>query len=213
MDNIQKTIYFVRHGATPLNEARTYQFSDTPLSEKGLKQAMLVAERFKTISVDVVISSQMKRALQTSGMIAEASSRPLVESPLLHEMLRPSAIHGRPHADPEAVEIFTQTVADFENTERRHSDEENFFDIKKRALELLTFLKEREEKNIVAVTHGTFLHMIMATMMEGEEVQARTFHNFQKFLYPSNTGITRCVLRNDVWRLLVWSDDAHLGSL
>lgn len=213
MKDIQKTIYFVRHGITSLNETRTYQFSDTPLSDKGVAQAALVAKRFKDIPVEVIISSQMTRALQTAEMIAKVTSKPLVESPLLYEMLRPSVIRGRLHSDPEAIKIIAQTTTDFENSERRHSDEENFFDIKKRALALLTFLKEREEKNIAMVTHGTFLHMIMATMMEGESVAAKTFHNFQKYFYPSNTGITRCILRNDVWRLMTWNDDAHLGSL
>lgn len=210
---MQKTIYFVRHGQTPLNETRTYQFFDTPLSEKGLKQAALVAERFKSISAEVVISSQMTRALQTGQAIAKATSLPLVESSLLQEMARPSAVRGKPHADPDAREVIKTTTAYFEDRERRHSDEENFFDIKTRALNVLVYLQEREESNIIVVTHGTFLHMILAVMMEGDTASPQTFLNFQNFLFPSNTGITRCVLRNGAWRLMTWSDDAHLGSL
>lgn len=210
---MQKTVYFVRHGQTPLNETRTYQFFDTPLSETGLKQADLVAKRFESIPVDVVITSQMTRALQTAEAIAKVTSRPLVESPLLQEMARPSVVRGRLHTDLDAIEVIKQTTSYFEDAERRHSDEENFFDIKTRAFNLLTYLKGREENTIAVVTHGTFLHMIVAVMMEGEKVSPQTFLNFQRFLFPSNTGITRCVLRNGAWRLMTWSDDAHLGNL
>ena len=100
-----KTIYFVRHGSTDGNETDAYQLHTLPLSEKGVAQAAFVAERFKTIPVDVIISSDMTRAAQTADRIARAVGRTVVHSEFFHEILRPSAVRGQLKANPEVMSI------------------------------------------------------------------------------------------------------------
>jgi broad specificity phosphatase PhoE len=100
-----KTIYFVRHGSTDGNETGAYQLHTIPLSEKGLAQAAFVAERFKTIPIDVIISSDMTRAAQTADCIAQAVGRMVVHSEWFHEILRPSTARGKLKADPEVMKI------------------------------------------------------------------------------------------------------------
>ena len=75
-----KTTYFVRHGSTDGNETGAYQLHTIPLSEKGLAQVVFIAERFKNIPVDVIISSDMTRAAQTADGIARAVGRIVVHS-------------------------------------------------------------------------------------------------------------------------------------
>lgn len=46
-------IFFVRHAESALNSSGVHQFSQTPLSEKGLKQAEVVAKRLRDGGADV----------------------------------------------------------------------------------------------------------------------------------------------------------------
>jgi broad specificity phosphatase PhoE len=206
-----KTTYFVRHGSTDGNETDAYQLHTIPLSEKGLAQAAFVAERFKNIPVDVIISSDMTRAAQTADRIARAVGRTVVHSEFFHEILRPSAIRGKLKADPEVMNITEHLTRHFADDTQRHSDEENFFDLRQRAVTGLEFIAKRPEANILVVTHGTILKMLIAVMIDGTNTTPEFFWKLDCFLHPSNTGITKCLWRDGAWRLVIWNDHAHLG--
>jgi len=208
-----KTVYFVRHGSTPLLESSSYQDHGTPLSEQGIRQAQTVSKRFASIFVDRIFSSTMERAAQTARAIAEPKSQEVEQLPIFNEILRPSAIRGKPRDDSEVARIFAEVTGYFGDANRRHSDEENFYDLKARANEAIGFLESRTEERILVVTHGVFLKMILAAMMFGSELTSREFHGVDKFLYPRNTGITKCTLKEERWRLMTWNDDEHLGEL
>jgi 2,3-bisphosphoglycerate-dependent phosphoglycerate mutase len=206
-----KTTYFVRHGSTDGNETGAYQLHTIPLSEKGLAQVVFVAERFKNIPVDVIISSDMTRAAQTADGIARAVGRIVVHSEFFHEILRPSAVRGKLKADPDVMKITEHLIRYFADDTQRHSDEENFFDIRRRAVAGLDFIAKRPEENILVVTHGMILKMLIAVMIDGEHTSPEFFLKLDRFLHPSNTGITKCLWRDGAWRLVVWNDHAHLG--
>ena len=206
-----KTIYFVRHASTDGNETGAYQLHTTPLSEKGLAQAAFVAERFKSIPIDVIISSDMTRAAQTAAYIARAVGGNVVHSEFFQEILRPSVVRGKLRVDPEVMQITEHLRRYFADDTQRHSDEENFFDIKRRAVTGLDFLAKRPEENILVVTHGMILRMLMAVMIDGEHTTPEFFLKLAGFLHPSNTGITKCLWQDGSWRLVVWNDHAHLG--
>ena len=48
------SIYLIRHGETDGNRTRTVQVPSTPLSEKGLHQASLLALRCRDLALGVV---------------------------------------------------------------------------------------------------------------------------------------------------------------
>jgi len=62
----------VRHGETDGNvEERLQGVTDTPLNEKGRRQAKSVAKRLKDYDIEVIYSSPLKRALETAKEIAK----------------------------------------------------------------------------------------------------------------------------------------------
>jgi probable phosphoglycerate mutase len=64
-------IEFVRHGQTAHNrEGRLQGRVDLELSERGLAQAALVANRFAGASITSLVSSPLRRARQTASAIA-----------------------------------------------------------------------------------------------------------------------------------------------
>ena len=53
-------LYLIRHGETDSNKSFRFQGqTDIELNEKGLAQAELLAEHFKTIRLDAVYSSSL----------------------------------------------------------------------------------------------------------------------------------------------------------
>ena len=206
-----KTVYFVRHGSTEGNEKGAYQHMHTPLSELGRRQAEFVARRFERIPVDIVIASDMERAAETGRCIAERNRLPLVVEPLFHEILRPAIIRGKGRDTPEALEMMRFLAEHWTNARVKHSDEENFFDLKTRALKALDHLVERQEKALLVVTHGTFMCMLICCMMAWEEVSPELFDRVHHFLVLKNTALSVCEYENGKWQLVIWNDYAHLG--
>ncbi len=83
------TLYFVRHGQTDWNKAFRWQgSSDNPLNQTGLEQADAIADYFvaQGVQVDAVISSPLKRAMTTGGVIAGALGLELMVEPQFHEL-------------------------------------------------------------------------------------------------------------------------------
>jgi broad specificity phosphatase PhoE len=206
-----KTVYFVRHGITELNKTKTFQFHDTPLSKEGQAQALLLAERFKNIPIDAIISSDMLRAKQTAEAIGSAVSLEVSFSPLFQEVLRPSVLRGRQRNDSDIASIVEHVENTFYIEGNYHSDEENFFDLRTRASKAFEYILDVNKERVAVVTHGEMLFMLVAIMMYQGEPTPAQYRSIQQFFYPSNTGITVCLEKDGRWRLMNWNDDAHLG--
>jgi broad specificity phosphatase PhoE len=205
-----KTVYFVRHGSTAGNENGAYQHVHTPLSALGRHQAEVVARRFERIPVDLVITSDMARAAETGRCIAERNRLPMVVDPLFQEILRPALVRGKGRDAPEVLEIMRLLAENWTNARVKHSDEENFFDLKTRALKALEHLAARLERTLIVVTHGTFLGMLICCMMAGEEVSPQWFDRVHQFLVLNNTALSVCEYDHGQWHLVIWNDHAHL---
>ena len=82
----ETTILLVRHGET-VDNARQIMQGQTQgeLNERGREQARQVAERLATAPVDVIIASDLRRAIQTAEIIAAPHRLPVVTTPLLRE--------------------------------------------------------------------------------------------------------------------------------
>ena len=79
-------LYLVRHGETEDNVNQILQ-GQTPgkLNEQGCRQARELAEKMEGEHIDVFVSSDLRRALQTCEIIAEPHGKPVVTTPLLRE--------------------------------------------------------------------------------------------------------------------------------
>jgi broad specificity phosphatase PhoE len=180
-------------------------------SELGRRQAACVARRFERIPVDLVITSHMARAAETGRCIAERNGWPMVVDPRFQEILRPAIVRGQGRDAPEVLEVMRFVAEHWTNARVKHSDEENFFDLKTRALQALEHLAERPERTLLVVTHGTFLGMLLCCMMAGEEVSPPWFDRIRQFLVLQNAAISVCAYDQGTWYLVSWNDHAHLA--
>ncbi|TSC71405.1 MAG: putative phosphoglycerate mutase [Parcubacteria group bacterium Gr01-1014_70] len=208
-----KTIYFVRHAESEANVADDrFQDSTSQLSAEGLRQAEVLAERVSNISVDMIISSTMKRARQTSEIVAKKIAKPVVYTDLLHEARLPSVYYGKRRDDPEILKLQGLYMQNRFDKRWRLADEENFEDRKARAKKILAYLLGFKEEKILVVTHGTILRITIAFMMFDDDLTPIEYHKVVPFLHMTNTGITVCTHnKKEGWRMLTWNDRAHFG--
>jgi probable phosphoglycerate mutase len=80
------TIFLIRHGETVDNALQIMQGqTQGELNEQGREQARQVAQRLAAQPVDVFISSDLHRAIQTAEIIAAPHGMPVKQTPLLRE--------------------------------------------------------------------------------------------------------------------------------
>lgn len=65
-------LYVVRHGETLWNvEKRVQGITDIPLTEKGINEAVELHDLIKSLNIDIVISSPLKRAKDTAKILVD----------------------------------------------------------------------------------------------------------------------------------------------
>lgn len=217
-----KNVYLVRHGESEANIGNIYLGGETPLTEIGHGQAEFIAERASKLPIDVVIASTLVRARQTAQHIVDKTGKTLETSDLFVERRSPSEYVGRPYSDPKTAEIDKILDENFGKPDWKYSDEENFDDMKVRAKKAMDFLEARPEQEILVVTHGLFLRMLVGTIMFGDEFTGKEGYSLFKTLRTKNTGLTIFEHspadrdahdgRVKAWRMLTWNDHAHLAD-
>ncbi len=207
-----KHIYLVRHAESEENATGIRGDMDSPLTNKGEEQADFVAERFKNVPIEVVLSSHYKRAEQTGEKIAKKSGVPMEVLEGIHEIVTPDSIQGKHKDDPDVK----SALAKFENSWKQGSavdSGEHFQESLDRARELVEIIKKRPEQHIVIASHGFFLKLFTAHLLIGDYLTPDIYLNkIASAMRMSNTGITYFTMNEKgKWQLYAWSDFAHLG--
>ena len=146
-------IYLVRHGQTDWNIAKKTQgHTDIPLNDFGKKEAERVSEIFSSIPISKIISSDLIRAKETAEIINVRTKCPLIVDKRLREIN---------YGILEGVERnkLPSNIWDIFNNEPNKLNAEPMIRVYSR---IKSFFDELEEqKNILIVTHGGALRMIM----------------------------------------------------
>lgn len=80
-------IIIVRHGETDYNVEKRYAGStDIGLNEKGKEQARLLSHKLKDTSVDIIVSSTLRRAKETANIINQELKLQIIEMEELVEI-------------------------------------------------------------------------------------------------------------------------------
>ena len=130
------SIIFVRHGNTALNEDgdKIRGWIDVPLSPKGEKEAEETGKKLKGVKAYGIISSDLKRAKQTTEAIRKETKLPVLG---FTKSLRPW--HAGELAGKEANKIISELNNYIDNPDKKIPEGESFNSFKKR---MLGFMKE-----------------------------------------------------------------------
>jgi broad specificity phosphatase PhoE len=190
------TLLLIRHGETPLNATRVLQPADTPLSPRGLGQAIALAQRLAGAGIAGVASSDLPRARQTAGAIAAACGLPITVVPLLQER-NFGALRGRPY---DSLEVDPLRMADAPEGGESQAQ----FELRAAAaFEALLPLRRRAGGPLAVVTHGLLLRAWLQRPLQLGALAMPT--------HVANTSIT-IVTAQPPHRVLRINDTEHLDE-
>ena len=193
-------VILVRHGQTEENMKRIMQGVGTgTLSDLGREQARKVAEKLKDEKIDVIYSSDLKRAINTAKEIQKFHNVDLISEEGLREQ-NLGCYEGGPIDDyREDVRGLGDSWSDFK-PEGGESKKELLARVAE-VFERIT--EENEDKNIVFVSHGGSLFSLM------HHIKCETMNEHSEY-WHSNTGVTYLEKEGDKWNIVKYNDTEHL---
>ena len=103
-------LYFVRHGLSVMNKKGIFSGrTETPLADEGVHQSILAGQYAVNLGIDCIVSSPMKRAIDTATIIANEIGYP-VDKIIVSDLFMERAfgiLEGQtyqPHMDLEHIE-------------------------------------------------------------------------------------------------------------
>lgn len=208
-----KTIYLVRHGETNFNAESLVQDASSLLSEKGIKQALVLAERLRHLKHEHLIVSDYTRTKQTVEPFLKYTNISPVYTPLVRETKQPTEFVGKSNRSEEYKSFLDLTDKYIFDKNWHHSDEENFFDIMKRVQNFFILISNLDGDSIV-VSHGRFIRFITMYIILGGHLTPEVWLQARYNLKISNTGITmlRFDDKKEHWLLRTFNDHAHFAE-
>lgn len=189
-------LYIIRHGETVWNiERRLQGKSDTPLNEKGIKLANITGQKMKDIVIDKVISSPLKRAMQTAECVMGERDIPIVTDERIAEISF-GEWEGL-SCKKENYELPSESFWDFFDDPFEFQPPEGGETVKevcKRAEDFLLDLFERygdQDINIMISTHGCLLRALMDHFYKSDS------KHFWRGHVPPNCSVTIVEIKND----------------
>ncbi|QIQ22199.1 histidine phosphatase family protein [Zophobihabitans entericus] len=218
MKNIN--LYFIRHGETEWNLKNWMQgIQDSPLTDKGISGAKITGRSLSNIPFLKAYSSDLTRAVHTRDYIVEQlTNSPDVD---IHKGLREMDFGiwegvsiDELHQDKE-FHHYMNVPASY-----NHSlvQGEGFMDVLTRtqqALDEIVASVSAQDSNILIVTHGTLLRLLLCVINGGDWHKHRTQEYFPK---PFNTSISLVNYQKSpeqekgTYSLVYYNDVSHLSN-
>jgi probable phosphoglycerate mutase len=172
-----KRIIFCRHAETAPNANFQLQGSgiNENLNSKGVGQAEALANRLASHEdIGVIITSNLRRAVQTSEIIAEAYPKPLkiIQEPVFREISW-GVWEGMVCPDLKSL-IETWQSGDFTACA---PGGETPIDVRERVLPVIYSLLKRPEKTILVVVHGRLLRILLSSILYGNLYHMQSFNH------------------------------------
>ena len=194
----------IRHGETEWNCVGRFQgHLNSELNAEGRSQAQALGARLAAERFDLLLCSDLGRALQTASAIAMHTGHEILVDARLRER-RMGIFQGLTPA--EVQERYPEDYARFKSHDPDYviPEGESARQLFRRCVDCFTELAERHAGlTLAAVTHGGVLAMLYrhARAMPLEAPRDFPLHN---------TGVNRFRHRQGAWELQSWGDIAHL---
>jgi broad specificity phosphatase PhoE len=189
-------LILVRHGQTDANINHVLQGqSDGQLNETGRQEVERLGKELKNFSLDVIISSDLVRALDTAKAIAKYHGLRVISTPLVRE-LNAGEWDGRPAA--EYIEIVKNLTIPL--SEMRPPGGETMAEVQHRAREFVQEVKEKyPKKTVVLCSHGDFLRMVISVLLN------KTIEEADSTFRMDNGSYSIFDFNNGSWKMVAFS--------
>lgn len=167
---MNRVFYIFRHGETDWNKERRCQgHTNIALNETGRRQAMELAHKLLDFPLEIIVSSDLERALNTGNTVAEKKGIPLIIDHRLREM---SYGEAEGMLFEQAVETFGPEIWEKLQSFKRINDDVGFpgGETRKIARErfhqaLISLIENTTHQNIGISTHGGALRNILHSFL------------------------------------------------
>jgi len=190
---MKKDFLLFRHGQTDWNlEKRCQGHKDIPLNETGLNEAKKLSNKFSKIQLQVIYSSDLKRAVQTAEFLSSKKDIPLLLSKNLREFSL-GAAEGKSHDElisTYGVELWENFLSiNCEKDNIAYPGGESRYQVLKRTLKILnTIAVESTYEKIGIATHGGTLRNLLTHIDP----------SFKKNIHTPNCSVFKiCYLTNE----------------
>lgn len=139
------------------------------LSERGRRQATAAAGALKETGITRLLSSPMRRALETAEPLGEALELPVAVLPYVHE-LKDAAGYGRLNPEEQKLRRWsTRMSAHPDDPDHSEDGAESFNEVRSRVRRLKAELESQppQEKALI-VTHGIFSRFFLLDSLLGD---------------------------------------------
>jgi broad specificity phosphatase PhoE len=200
---MKTTLFIIRHPQATGNLNRRFQgHTDTDLTEDGLRQAGILAEHFKNIPLDIVYSSDLKRARVTAEKIAAGREHKV--TPVLRE------IHAGVWEDKDVMllpgDYPIESKIWSKQPERFYIEGgETMVDVYNRVSGFLTEITAQNDgKTIAVVSHGCAIRNMLCFIKHGDIAYLREID------WSNNAAISCAEYEDGCWSIKYMNNEDHL---
>ncbi len=200
-------LYVIRHAETEWNvQQRMQGWKDSPLTEKGKKQAALLHDRFRTVPFTAAYCSPSDRTKETAQIVLGQRHVPIYFDERLREIYL---------GDWEGKTIAEIAQSDEQNHYHFYHDPdaykpiigETFFNVQRRAVATIQHIAENHsEGHILIVTHGMVIRTLLVYWKQ--QTLAELWKNSRVY----GTSVTIVSFDGEKWDMECESDISHLES-
>jgi alpha-ribazole phosphatase len=200
-------LLIVRHGTTLNNaEARYTGQSDVELSPLGEYQAKQLGERLSRETLDVIVSSDLRRTRATAQAIARYHKLPVWEDPDLREFAL-GEWEEIPYAEVKARDAALLELWRSDPENNAPPGGETGAQVRERVIRALERWQRRCSKGTVLwVTHGGAIGVLLCHLLGMDLSRRNQFHT-------SNASITELRLGGHYAILKCFNETAHLWDV
>lgn len=169
-------IFVVQHGETEATLTNEFEgFRDTPLTDRGRTQAKEVARRLNHNEFDLLFSSPLKRALDTSKIIAQEVGTDIRIEEDLKEICYGSW-EGKERSSISSTHSWNDNKYNFSYPGSfRGTPGQSYADIYQRVVDFFEKLRQKDLKSVLVVTHLGVIRNIKKYFDECSNVEAVAF--------------------------------------
>lgn len=219
----QKTIYFFRHGQSEGN-IRHINSTDEDihpaeqhLTELGREQAQKLAKRIAKFDLELLLSSTLTRARETTDIINQQRDYNIEYSDLFVERQKPSSIIGKLRNDELVLATEKAWKHRLFHLGEQVEDGDSYETLIARADRALKLLQSSPEQSVGVITHGFFLNTLIMRAILGDMVNPELYTRLQEQYWLENTGIVVLHYHPEYpytgWKVITYNDTAHLDYL
>lgn len=188
---MRKIVYFIRHAEAGVNTGPLIKEGGDVLTEKGFREAQMIAERFLEIPFERLYTSKILRARLT----AQEIGRGVGKAPVIEESFK------------ERKVVYTSPSEYF--------FEEKYEDFLARVFEAKVFLEHLPDEKTVVVSHALFIRAFLACILLGDGLAEDILARFGRTLVINHASLTKCEYDSEKkkWCVAFWNDVSHLSSI